>query len=404
MAPRICRPARRSGTGIAEIRVVTPAAPRRIGFLFRSLDPGGTERQMSELVRRLDPARWQVHVACLRAEGAWLDRVREVAPVTDLNVRSFGRADTVGRARVFAAWCAERRIAVLHTADLPSNIFGQPAAAFARVPLRIANRRELRAGRTVHGLVGQRIGYSFAHRVVANCRAAADYLRAEGVPARKISVIPNGLDIDAYAPRPPITSVRRVATVANLRGEKGHDVLLDAAAIVVRRFPDAHFDLVGGGPERAALEARAAALSIDGAVSFHGHCEDIPARLAAADLFVLPSRSEAFPNAALEAMAIGLPTIASAVGGLLEVIDHPRNGVLVQPGDPQALADQICALMADPTRAVAIGAAGRTRAHEFSFTRMVSAFERIYLTTRAGLLLDGAEDVSATAGAHITAA
>ena len=113
---------------------MTAAAPIPIGFLFSSLDPGGTERQMSELVRRLDPARWQVHVACLRAEGAWLERVREAAPVTDLEVRSFGRAETLGRARTFARWCAERRIAVVHTTDLPSNIFGQPAAALAASP------------------------------------------------------------------------------------------------------------------------------------------------------------------------------------------------------------------------------------------------------------------------------
>lgn len=382
---------------------MTHATRVPIGFLFRSFDPGGTERQMSELVRRLDPARWQVHVGCLRAEGVWLERVREVAPVTDFAVRSFGRAETVGRARAFATWCADRRIAVLHTADLPSNIFGQPAAAFARVPVRIANRRDVNPGRAVHELVAQRISYSFAHRVVANCRAAADRLRFEGVPARKISVIPNGLDVDAYAPRKPITLIRRVATVANLRREKGHDVLLDAAAIVLRRFPDAQFDIVGAGPERAALEARAEALSIGRAVSFLGHCEDIPARLAAADLFVLPSRSEAFPNAVLEAMAIGLPVIASAVGGVLEIIDHQQNGVLVHPGDANALAGQICALMADPIRAAQMGTAACTRAHEFSFNRMVASFERVYLTAGARGLSAGAQDVGTSAGARLTA-
>lgn len=353
-----------------------------IGFLFSSFEPGGTERQMSELVRRLDPARWQVHVGCFRAEGAWLDRVREVAPVTDFHIRSLRRAETLDRARAFARWCRERKIAVLHTADCPSNIFGLPAAAFARVPVRIANRRDVNPGRSAHELVAQRIGYAFAHRVVANCGAAADRLRLERVPSRKISIVPNGLDFEAYAPLAPRARVRCVATVANLRAEKGHDVLLEAAAIVVRQFPDARFDIVGAGPELGALRARAEALGLGSAACFLGHCEDVPARLAAADLFVLPSRSEAFPNAVLEAMAIGLPAIASSVGGMPEVIEHQRSGVLVPPGDPVALACEISRLMADPARAAQIGAAARAQARNFSFTRMVTAFEHVYLTAR----------------------
>jgi glycosyltransferase involved in cell wall biosynthesis len=358
------------------------ATPIPIGILFSSFEPGGTERQMTELVRRLDRARWQVHVAGFHARGAWLDRVREVAPFTDLDVRSLRRADAVDRARRFAQWCVDRNLRVLHTVDLPSNIFGQPAAALARVPVRIANRREVNPGRAAHELIAQRIGYACAHMVVANCAAAAERLRREGVPARKIAVIPNGLEVDAYAPREPVTRVRRVVTVANLRPEKGHDVLLEAAAIVVRRFPDARFDIVGAGPELARLTARAEALSLDAAVSFLGHCEDIPARLAAADLFVLPSRSEAFPNAILEAMAIGLPSIASAVGGVLEMIESGRSGVLVPPDNPGSLAEEISRLMAEPTTAARMGAAARARAQTFSFARMVAAFESVYLTAR----------------------
>ena len=366
---------------------MTPATPLPIGFLFSTFAPGGTERQMTELVRRLDPRRWQVHVGCFRAEGPWLDRVREVAPVTAFDVRSLASAQTPGRARAFARWCTERNITVLHTVDLPSNIFGQPAAALARVPVRIANRREVNPGRAIHELIAQRLGYACAHRVVANCGAAAARLRREGVPSRKISVVPNGLDLEACAPRQPVSVVRRVATVANLRREKGHDVLLQAAALVVRQFPDARFDIVGAGSELAALRAQAEALGLGDAVSFLGHCEDVPARLAAADLFVLPSRSEAFPNAVLEAMAIGLPTIASSVGGLLEVIEHGRTGVLVPPGDPVALAREINRLMADPAGAAQLGAAARAHALTFSFTRMVAAFEQVYLAkwTQPGL-------------------
>jgi glycosyltransferase involved in cell wall biosynthesis len=379
MASRVRRPPF-AGASITEIGVVIPDRPLPIGFLFSRFAPGGTERQMTELVRRLDPARWQVHVGCFRAEGAWLERVREVAPVTDFEVRSLRSSQTLAQANAFARWCTHRNLAVVHTADLPSNIFGQPAAALARVPVRIANRRDVNPGRTALELIAQRIGYACAHRVVANCTAAADRLRREGVPPRRISVVPNGLDFEAYTLRKPAALVRRVTTVANLRREKGHDVLLDAAAIVLRQFPDARFDLVGTGPELAALRARAEALNLGAAVSFLGHREDVPAQLAAADLFVLPSRSEAFPNAVLEAMATGLPSIATAVGGLVEVIEDQCNGVLIPPDNPEALAREISRLMADPARAAQLGAAGRARARSFSFTRMVAAFEDIYLT------------------------
>jgi glycosyltransferase involved in cell wall biosynthesis len=235
-------------------------------------------------------------------------------------------------------------------------------------------------GRAVHELIAQRIGYACAHRVVANCRAAASRLRREGVPARKISLVPNGLDPGAYAARRPITFVQRVATVANLRREKGHDVLLSAAAIVVRQFPEARFDIIGSGPELGALRAQAERLALGRAVSFLGHSEDVPARLAEADLFVLPSRSEAFPNAVLEAMSIGLPPIASSVGGVPEVIEHERNGILVPPDDPAALASAICRFMADPAAAAQMGAAARVHANTFSFAKMVGAFEDIYVT------------------------
>ena len=354
-------------------------APVPIGLIFSNFDPGGTERQMTELVRRLDRARWDVHVGCYAARGAWLDRVRDVAPITDFHIQSLLGPATFQHATAFARWCTERNLAVVHATNLPTNLFSLPAAAYARVPVRIANRREVNGGRSVYELTAQRFAYAFAHRIVANCAAAAQRLRREGVRSRKISIIPNGLDFDVGVERGAIGSVRRVMTVANLRPEKGHDVLIDAAALVLQRFPDARFDLVGGGSQLAALRERAASLGIAHAVSFLGHCEDVPSRLATADLFVLPSRSEAFPNAVLEAMAVGLPVVASRVGGLLEVIDEGRTGVLVPPGDAGALADAIGALMADTMRAAALATAGRDAVRRYSFTRMVAAFDALYL-------------------------
>src|SRR5262245_49000561 len=218
---------------------VVRAEPLPIAFLMTRFEPGGTERQMIELIRRLDPSRWRVHVACFERRGAWLGRVAEAAASIDVfPVTSFRKGSVVRHLRQFAAWCRQRRIAVLHTTELYANIFGLPAAALAGVPVRIGNRREINPHRTAAQLALQRAAYACADRVIANSDAAARRLREEYVPAKRIAVVPNGVAV-SFRARQSAAAVRRVVCVANLRPEKGHDVLLDAAARVVRTIPDA---------------------------------------------------------------------------------------------------------------------------------------------------------------------
>src|SRR5262249_46094566 len=148
--------------------------PVPLAFVMSSFDPGGTERQMIELARRLDPARWQVHIAGFRQHGGWYARAAEAAHEGGgVPCRTFKSPPLLRHIGDFARWCRARRIAVVHTVDLPSNIFGQPGAALARVPARIANRREINPGRSLAELALQRAAYACAHRVVANSQAAA---------------------------------------------------------------------------------------------------------------------------------------------------------------------------------------------------------------------------------------
>jgi glycosyltransferase involved in cell wall biosynthesis len=377
---------------------VPRTAPLPVAFVMTTFAPGGTERQMIELVRRLDRSRWDVHVACFHTRGAWFGRVAEAARVTVFPVRSFRRPDTIGHMWAFARWCRHHAIAVVHTAELPANIFGLPPAALAGVPVRIGNRREVNPGRSTAEIALQRAAYACAHKVVANSRAAADRLLYERVAARDVVLIPNGLEIQDFHPRAPRPPLRRIVVVANLRPEKGHDVLIDAAVDVLRRFPDARFELVGGGPGLAALRSRAADRGVAHAVDFVGSCDDVPARLAAADIFVLPSRSDAFPNALVEAMATALPVVASGVGGIPELIEDGRTGLLVPPGDASALADRVCRLMTDGALGARLGAAARADAEgRYSFDRMVAAFELLYLTelSRRGVVaLPGCVEVA----------
>ena len=357
--------------------------PVPVAIFLTSFHPGGTERQMTELIRRLDP-RFEIHVACFRKEGAWLSRVADrAASVVEFQVSGFATPGAAKQLAAFARWCRRHRIAVVHTCDLYANILGLPGAALARVPIRIGSRRELNPDKSPGQIHLQRHAYRCATTVAANSPAARRMLETEGIAPASIAVIPNGIDAMTRPVRESGTGVRRLITVANLRAEKQHDVLLRAVAALAARGRVVELAIVGDGPRRGPLEALTRSLGIESCVRFLGHREDVPVLLAASDAFVLASRSEAFPNAAIEAMAAGLPVVASAVGGLLDLIAQGRTGVLVAQGDVRQLADAIDTLIGDPVGAAALGARAREHVREhYSFDRMVDAFERLYLSER----------------------
>lgn len=351
-------------------------------LVLSSFHPGGTEYQTIELLRRLDPTRWRVHVACFHRDGAWRDRVESAAAsVTSFPLTSFRHPGTLRQMRRFARWCRERQIRLVHAADLYANIFALPAAALARVPVRIGSRRELNPDKTRGQIVLQRLAYACAHVILANSHAAAGRLHMERVSPSRIAVIPNGLDLTRFSDLPVARNGRTVMTVANLRPEKGHRTLLAAAVRVLASFPDARFRVVGDGPERGRLERLAAELGVAHAVEWLGHRDDVAALLGQADISVVPSTSEAFPNAAVEAMAAGVPVVASAVGGLVELVRPGQNGLLVPHSDPAALAQAIELLLGDARLRGRLGRAARHDvATRYSFERMVTSIDTLYLT------------------------
>jgi L-malate glycosyltransferase len=356
-------------------------APVPIAIVLRTFEPGGTEHQMIELVRRLDPQRWTVHVACFRAVGAWRDRVTEVAAsVNEFSIRSFVRPHVLQQGRRFARWCHRRQIAIVQTTGLPTNIFGLPAAAAGGVPVRIGARRDITANHPATHIGLQRVTYAWATVIAANSQAAFDRLRREAVPARRIVVIPNGLDPGRFPARSRSGPPRRVAIIANLRPEKRHDVLINAAPAVLERFPDARFQVIGEGPERHRLEGLARAYGVSHAFAFLGHQHDVDRRLREdVDISVLCSRSEGSPNAVLEALAAGVPVVASDLAAVRELIVEGESGLLVPPDRPTDLAAALCRLMADERLATRLGDRGRAETlGRFSFERMVRAFDALY--------------------------
>lgn len=352
-----------------------------VAVFLTSFHPGGTERQMTELIQRLDRRRFDVRVACFHREGAWLARVEGCAPVVEFPISGFTRPATLARAAAFARWCRTHRIAVVQTCDFYANAFALPAAALAGVPARIASRRELAPDKGPAQLALQRQAYRCAHAVVANSGAAADRLRREGIAPSRIHVIPNGISLDRFASAREPRPIRTLLTVANLRKEKAHEVLFAALARIAPRHPSLRLRVAGDGPRAQELRALAASLGVADRIAFLGHREDVAALLAEADLFVLSSRSEAFPNSVVEAMAAGLPVVAAGVGGLVELVEPGRTGVLVPADDPASLASALDSLIASPERARQLGEAARAEiARRYSFDRMVRSFEELYLS------------------------
>jgi len=356
------------------------STPTPIAIFVDRYAPGGTQRQMLELIARIDRQRFKVHPVCFHTEGVWFERLASLGePVALFPIHGFRQPRTISQLRAFAAWCREKKIEVLQTCELYSNIFGLPGGALASVPVRLGSRRGFVEPPGLQRM--QRASYGAAHRVIANSHAAADRLRAEGVEDSKILVIPNGIDPDSFHPHRYSTEPRHIMMIACLREEKRIDVLVRAIPRILTRYPNAQLTLAGDGTCRDALSTLVQELGVAKHVRFLGHRDDVPALLEQADVFVLPSRSEAFPNSIMEAMAAGVAVVASDVGGIPELVRDGETGRLVPPGNVEALSSALLDLLANPRQMEEFGRAGRrTIEQTYSFDRMVDQFQTLYDT------------------------
>lgn len=242
-----------------------------------------------------------------------------------------------------------------------------------------ANLRRLRFGHAMSRAILR------ADRAIATSAAIQRDLLGYGFRPDQIAALPNGVDTRAFAPARAtrgelgIAREARVALyVGSLRAVKGVDVLLDAWARVARDCRAARLLIVGDGVDRAALQAQAARLGIADSVEFRGEQSDPRPYYWASDLFVLPSRSEGFPNVILEALAAGLPCVASNVGGIPDQITANENGLLVPPENADGLADALIQLLRDDARRRAMGDRARESARRFDWEFVAPQYVELY--------------------------
>lgn len=389
-------------------------AARRIIHVITRLDYGGSAVNTMLTVRGHDrgrfaplvvagcPGRWDAQGGQAATEEHCRALEKEGIPVLLLPslVRSISPVDDVRTLWALVGLFRRERPVLVHTHTSKAGVLGRLAAWIARVPVVIHTPH----GHVFYGHFGpskswvflqvERLLGLFTDRMIALTDSEReDHLnRHVGKPDR-FAVVPSGIDLDWFqaakvrGKRQPAwfdcpADAMVIGSVGWLTDIKGHRYLLEAVASLKLEFPAIHLVLVGSGDQQDALLRQAQAAGISRAVHLVGHRDDVASCLAGMDVFVLPSLNEGMGRALVEAMAAGLPVIATRVGGVPALIDHGNNGLLVAPGDAQALADALRSYLRQPDLATRVGEAARRSVDaRFSSSQMVRAIEALYEET-----------------------
>jgi glycosyltransferase involved in cell wall biosynthesis len=360
----------------------------KVIHLITELDRGGAQMALYRLLAHSDRQQYAPHVLCLyNGDKVVAQQIRQHGiPVTDLGMTAQWRLDALWR--LYRVLRQERPF-LLHTWMFHANIPGRILGRLAGVPVIISSERTMgqegRFRRQLNRLTG-----NLPDNIICVSQQVADFAANEiGLPHARLTVIRNGIDITQFNNLPDQPTARAefglpvqakiMAAIGRPRPVKGFGDLLGAFAQIAAAYPDLHLVFVGDGPEKRPLQTAAQQLPCANRVLFLGDQQEITRLLAGVDMLVLPSLWEGLPNVVLEAMAAGLPVVATAVGGTPELITPNETGLLVPPRDPFALAHALVQLLDDAELAQRMGENGRQRvAEQFAIERMVEQTEALY--------------------------
>jgi glycosyltransferase involved in cell wall biosynthesis len=366
----------------------TAPAPWRVAYVIGELGKGGAEYQLYELLRGLDRRRFAPTVFALAGNGYWAGPIRELGIA--VHEISGVRSADLSRLQRLRAGLRAARPHVLHTILWSGNSYGRLAAIGLGIPLVIAAERNLIA-RPPWQIRVERLLDRWTDGYLVNSRAIADALvRRQGLPGSKMRVVHNGIDLrgvpafelDRQAARQALgfdPARRLVAQVGRLEDQKDYPTFLTAAQQVAAAAPDVDFVIAGTGRLQAELETLAGRLGLAGRVRFLGLRHDVPALLAGVDVLALSSRWEGLPNVVIEAMATGAVAVATDVGGCRELIAHGETGLVVPPGQPDAVARAVLDVLGQDDLARRMRQAARHRVEaEFTLAAMVEKTTGVY--------------------------
>ena len=349
---------------------------QRIVHVSLGTNVGGMEKLLVEFARLTDRDRYKLSFVSLQERGELASQIES----HDWPVIAFDKSEGLKPALVVKLASYLRSVApeILHTHNTAGFVYGVAAGVIAGIPRIIHTRHGQRFESSSRQTRLFRLMSRWVDRVVTVSSDARRLTIEEGIAAEKTIAIRNGVDLDRFS-LPAKPSPGRIAVVARLSPEKDIASLVHAVKILEREAAFSHLDVIGDGRERESLESLVTTLGLSDRVHFHGIRDDIPAVLANASIFVLPSLTEGISLTLLEAMAAGLPVVACKVGGNPEVVQDGESGFLVPPGDPSALAGAILKLYQDSQLAAKLGQAGRRRVEQhFCIHQMIASYENLY--------------------------
>ncbi len=355
--------------------VLPDTPPVRVALVIGQLTRGGAEQQLQQLALGMDRKRFApfVYVLSRKTEPHGAPLVRAGVPMRVLTGSAVRRTHELARA------FREDEIQIVHAWLYLANPIAALAAKWAGGLALVTSARNCK----VHG-PANRLANAWAfcqsRRILVNSEEVARFItRAYWASPERIRVVPNGIDLERFAPAPkPAGNPPWIVTAGRLVEQKNHRLFLQAAAALHALRPEVRFAIAGSGPLREALELEQKRLGLCGVVEFLGERPDIEEVLRKATLFWLTSSWEGMPNVVLEAMACGVPVIASDVSGVRELLGETVAGTVVPSREAQAWVEASLPLLDDPRRHGAASAAARQRAGEFSVGRMIERTMQVY--------------------------
>jgi L-malate glycosyltransferase len=348
---------------------------KRVLQLIGSFHQGGTERQAVSLTRLLkDEGSFDVFAATLNNEGVLRSEIDKLGlpEIPEFPLTSFFNANFVSQVRRCAEYLLDNKIDIIHAHDFYTNVFGMAATTIAKIPVRIASKRETGGMRSSAQDFVEKIAFKRASAIVANSAAVKEHLIARGITSSKVRIIYNGIDLERFGfaddrasvcrrfGLPADEKVRFVTLVANLRHKvKNVPMLLRAAKRLTENHADVHFVIAGEGALEAELKQQAQRVGVAEKVHFIGRCTDVQALLLPSSACVLTSTAEGFSNSILEYMAAGKPVVATGVGGAAEAIADGETGFLVASDDDAEMAERLAELLVDDIKLAQFGVNGK---------------------------------------------